>query len=84
MLKPFHFMLLFITASGAITAHAQTNGSDSARAKDTQLLNENYLTPTGEAVSRPGISQGAPTTNLDRRIEEENNRLDKSICSNCN
>ena len=44
---------------------------DSARAKDTQLLNENYLTSTGETVPRPGLSQGTPTTSLDRRIEKK-------------
>jgi hypothetical protein len=47
-------------------------------------LNENYLAPTGETVPHPGASQGAATTDLDRRIEQKNNRLDQSICSNCN
>jgi hypothetical protein len=47
------------------------------------LLHENYLTSTGETVPHPGASQGAATTDLDRLIEQKNNRLDQSICSNC-
>lgn len=88
MLKLIYFALLFMTASGTIAVQAQTKGpgaGDSApRPKDQRLLNENYLTPTGETVPRPGLSQGAPTTPLDHKIQQENNSIDKSICSNCN
>ncbi len=88
MLKLLTFALLFMVASGTFAVQAQTTGSDTAdaasRHKATRLLNENYLTSTGATVDRPGESQGAPATNLDRRIERENNRLDQSICSNCN
>jgi hypothetical protein len=83
MLKPLTFALLFMIASAPFVVQAQTTGSDTADAA-SRLLNENYLTSTGATVDRPGESQGAPTTNLDRRIERENNRLDQSICSNCN
>jgi hypothetical protein len=47
------------------------------------LLNENYLTSTGQTVPRPGVSQGAPPSRLDRRIEDKDNLIDLSICSNC-
>ena len=76
-----------MTVSGTLAVQAQTTGSDVANApsqrRPARLLNENYLTPTGETVPHPGESQGAPTSNLDRQIERENNRLDRSICSNC-
>jgi hypothetical protein len=88
MLKPLYFALFFMTASGTFAVQAQTIGSDTVDAVSQRrappLLNENYLTSTGETVAHPGESQGAPTTDLDRRIEQENNRLDQSICSNCN
>lgn len=87
MLKPFCLVLVFVIASG-IAAKAQNDGSlspdPSSGRKARRLLNEKYLTPTGETVPRPGLSQGAPTTKLDRDIEQENNRVDQSICSNCN
>jgi hypothetical protein len=47
-------------------------------------LNKNYLTSTGETVAHPGASQGAATTDLDRRIRQRNDRVIQSICSNCN
>jgi len=76
-----------MTTSGTFAVQAQTTGSDIADAasqgKSTRLLNKNYLTSTGETVPHPGASQGAATTDLDRLIEQKNNRLDQSICSNC-
>ena len=87
MLKSLYFALLFVTASGIFAVHAQSpSGPPGAAAghKASGPLIENYLAPTGETVQRPGVPQGSPTTSLDRRIERENNHLDKSICSNCN
>jgi hypothetical protein len=88
MLKRLYVGLLFMTAIGTFAAQAQTDRSagvgPSARHKPRGLLNEKFLTPTGETVAHPGESQGAPTTALDRWIEEQNNRIDQTICSNCN
>jgi hypothetical protein len=86
MLKPLSFALPFLTASGTFAVHAQARpgpADASSRGNATRLLNENYLTSTGETVPHPGASQGAGTTDLDRVIEQKNNRLDQSICSNC-
>jgi len=84
MLKLLCFALLLMSVSGTF---AVTDGSDAANAaserKPTRLLNENNLTSTGETVPHPGASQGAATTDLDRQIGRENDRLDQSICSNC-
>ena len=86
MLKAFWFGLLISTA-GAVAVQAQTDSSagvdPAGKQKPTELLNQNYLTPTGETVPHPGVSQGAATTDLDRRIEQQNNRIEQSICSNC-
>jgi hypothetical protein len=88
MLKALYAAVLIVTASGTFPVQAQTAGSGAAdagsRQRNPRLLNENYLAPTGETVPRPGASQGAATTDLDRRIEQKNNLLEQSICSNCN
>jgi hypothetical protein len=83
MMKPL-FGAFLCAAVIVSVAQAQTGTGPVRRHKATRLLNENYLTSTGETVARPGASQGAATTGLDRRIEQQNNRVDQSICSNCN
>jgi hypothetical protein len=85
MTKKLFLGLLLAMAAGTGTVQAQSGGPDNAGApRAPGLLNEPYLTPTGETVAHPGESQGGPTTDLDRRIEQKNNQLDQSICSNCN
>ena len=41
------------------------------------------ITSTGETVPNPGASQGAGTTQLDRGIQNEDNKIDTSICKGC-
>jgi hypothetical protein len=82
-MKPLIIGLL-ATIAGITVVQAQTSTGPAPRHKVTTLLNENYLTPTRETVAHPGASQGAATTDLDRRIRRRNDRVDQSICSNCN
>ncbi|MGH6835477.1 MAG: hypothetical protein ACREC9_08000 [Methylocella sp.] len=70
--------------NGQVGDTASYTAGAASRRKNTGLLNENYLTPTGETVAHPGESQGAATTDLDRRIEQQNDRVEQNICSNCN
>ena len=84
MMKPLFVALLCATVIGIAVVQAQTGTGPAPRHRATRLLNENYLTATGETVPRPGASQGAATTGLDRRIEQQNDRINQSICSNCN
>jgi hypothetical protein len=78
------FVALLCAAVTAITvAQAQTGTGPAPGPNATGLLNENYLTSTGETVPHPGASQGAATTDLDRRILRRNERIEQSICSNC-
>ena len=84
MMKPLFVALLCATVTGITVVQAQTGAGPAPRHKAARLLNENYLTSTGETVPHPGVSQGGATTDLDRRIEQQNNRVDQSICSNCN
>jgi hypothetical protein len=48
-----------------------------------QLVNQDYLTSTGATVPRPGASQAAGPTPLDRKIEQQDNKIDNSICNGC-
>jgi hypothetical protein len=82
-MKPL-FIALLATIAGICVVQAQTSTGPAPPHRATGLLRENYLTSTGETVAHPGASQGAATTDLDRRIEQQNDRVDQSICSNCN
>ncbi len=75
--------LLCATVTGSTAVQAQTGTGRSTRHEATGLLNENYLTATGQTVAHPGASQGAATTDLDRGIEQRKDRINQSICSNC-
>jgi hypothetical protein len=83
MMKPLFVALLCATITGITVVQAQTGTGPAPRHKAVRLLNENYLTSTGETVPHPGVSQGAATTDLDRRIGRRNDRVVQSICSNC-
>ena len=48
-----------------------------------RLINQDYMTPTGETVPRPGVPQSSGPTPLDRTLQQQDKRIDKSICSNC-
>jgi hypothetical protein len=83
MMKPLFVALLCATVIGITVVQAQTGSGPAPRHKAAGLLNENYLTSTGETVPHPGVSQGGATTDLDRRIGRRNDRVVQSICSNC-
>jgi hypothetical protein len=48
-----------------------------------QLLRQDYIAGTGATVPRPGVPQASGPTALDRKIQEEDNRIDNSICYDC-
>ena len=74
-----------LIAGGA--ANAQNDGGyvapERSRPTPGHLLNQDYLTSTGETVPRPGVPQSSGTTPLDRAIREPNDRIDNSICNGC-
>jgi hypothetical protein len=84
-----NFVAVVLVASMAtVAAHGQDNGGglvapELSKPTPGQLLDQNYLTSTGETVDRPGASQSAGPTALDRKIEQQDNKIDNSICSNC-
>jgi hypothetical protein len=76
--------LLAATAGGA--AYGQDNkllAPELAKPAPGQLLDKDYLTSTGETVPRPGVPQASGPTPLDRKIQQEDNQIDNSICQGC-
>lgn len=75
-------LAILLAAAPALAATAQTaNGAPPPQTG--RLLNQDYLTSTGETVQRPGVPQASPTTPLDRSIQRRDNKIENSICSNC-
>ena len=83
------FIAIILAASMAsVAAHGQDNGGDLVApelSKPTpgRLLDQDYLTSTGATVPRPGDSQSAGPTPLDRAIQQQDNKIDNSICKGC-
>ena len=76
--------LLAATAGGA--AYGQDNkllAPELEKPAPGQLLDKDYLTSTGETVPRPGVPQASGPTPLDRKIQQEDNQIDNSICKGC-
>jgi len=83
------FIAVILAASMAgVAAHGQDNGGglvapEISRPAPGHLLDQDYLTSTGETVPRPGASQSAGPTPLDRAVQQQDNKIDNSICSGC-
>ena len=75
-----------LAATAGVGAYGQDNkllAPELAKPAPGQLLDKDYLTSTGETVPRPGVPQASGPTPLDRKIQQEDNRLDNSICKGC-
>jgi hypothetical protein len=68
-----------------LAAYAQDGGGlvapELSRPAPGHLLTQDYLTSTGETVPRPPVPQSSSETPFDRNIEQENNRIDNTICA---
>ncbi|WP_374307276.1 hypothetical protein [Methylocella sp.] len=76
-----------LAAAGALAlaqgvALAQNAPSAQPDASD-RLLNRDYITSTGETVPKPGQPQSSGETPAERKIEKRDDKIDRSICSNC-
>jgi hypothetical protein len=68
-----------LTASLSARASAQETEAQ----RNDRLVRERNITATGATVPLPGKSKSAGETSLDRRIQQKDNQIDKSICTNC-
>jgi hypothetical protein len=89
MLRSTFVAVFLIAASLGFAVHGQeTGGSGSAApgpgsAAPQQPLNKDHLAPTGVTMPRPGVPQASGPTELDRSIQQQDDRTDNSICKGC-
>jgi hypothetical protein len=88
MTKLIFIAIILIAPMAGVAAYGQDNGGgyvapELSKPAAGRLLDQDYLTSTGETVARPGASQSAGTTPLDRAIQQQDNKIDNSICSGC-
>jgi hypothetical protein len=86
--RPLCFIAIGLIASMVcVAAYPQDGGGYVApelnRPTPGQLLDQDYLTSTGETVPQPGVPQSSGETPLDRFIQQQNDRIDNSICKGC-
>ena len=78
--------VIFAVSMAGVPAYGEDNGlvaPELGKPTPGQLLDQDYLTSTGATVPRPGAPQSAGPTPLDRAIQQQDNKIDNSICSGC-
>jgi hypothetical protein len=84
MVRLWFTVIILMAPLAALAADGQSDGGYVApeldRPEPGQLLDQDYLTSTGETVPRPSVPQSSGEMPLDRYIEQENNCIDNSIC----
>jgi len=85
-MQKFTLIAAFLAVTAGFSAYGQDNrlvAPELSKPSPGQLLDKDYLAPTGATVPRPGVPQGSGPTALDRKIQEEDNKIDNSICKGC-
>ncbi|HEY5203970.1 MAG TPA: hypothetical protein VIJ63_05160 [Roseiarcus sp.] len=77
------FLLAAITGSAAYGQDNKLVAPELSKPAAGHLLDQDYLAPTGATVPQPGVPQGSGPTALDRQIQQDNNKIDNSICKGC-
>lgn len=87
MLKTLSISLVVAAWTAIPAAKAQENAPDpfgpGPEMKADHLINQRNLTATGKTVPHPGLPQSSGNTGLDRKIEKKDDKVERSICSNC-
>lgn len=87
MLRLMLIVIILSTLPASIATKAQNDAGSVApepnRPVQGHLLDRDHLTSTGQTVPHPGLPQSSGETPLDRSIEQQNDRIDNSICSAC-
>jgi hypothetical protein len=86
MTKSIVIAAFVFAATAGVGAYGQDNGlvaPELSKPTPGHLLDQDYQTSTGATVPRPGVPQASGPTALDRKIQQENNRIDNSICQGC-
>jgi len=87
MVRLSALVIIFTALTAGVAANAQNDGGyvapELSKPAPGRLLDQDYLTSTGETVPRPGVPQASGPTPLDHAIERQNNSIDNSICTGC-
>jgi hypothetical protein len=89
MIRSTSFVMFVIAVSVGLAAHAEESGGNGSAAPPPsgnasgQPLNSGHLAPTGKTVPNPGVPQASGTTDLDRKIQQQDDRTQESICKGC-
>ena len=87
MVKLLLTVVIFTGPMAIVAAYGQSDGGyvapELSKPAPGHLLDKDYLTSSGETVARPGVPQSSGETALDRKIREQNDRIDNSICTGC-
>ena len=86
MTKSIVIAAFLVAATAGVGAYGQDKGlvaPELSKPTPGQLLDKDYTTSTGETVPRPGVPQASGPTPLDRKIQQEDNKIDNSICKGC-
>jgi hypothetical protein len=86
MAKSILIAAFLLAATAGVSAYGQDNtlvAPEISKPTPGHLLDQDYQTSTGATVPRPGVPQASGPTELDRKIQEQDNRIDNSICKGC-
>jgi hypothetical protein len=86
MAKSIVIAAFLLAATAGVSAYGQDNGlvaPEISKPAAGRLLDQDYQTSTGATVPRPGVPQASGPSALDRKIQEEDNKIDNSICKGC-
>jgi hypothetical protein len=86
MAKSIVIAAFLLAATAGAGAYGQDNGlvaPELSKPAPGRLLDQDYQTSTGATVPRPGVPQASGPTALDRKIQQEDNQIDNSICKGC-
>jgi hypothetical protein len=89
MVRSMSLAIFIIAMSAGLAAHGQeTGGKGSAvptspGAPPGQPLISGHLAPTGKTLPNPGVPQASGTTDFDRSVQRQDDKIDESICKGC-
>jgi hypothetical protein len=88
MVRATSVAAFLIAASLGLATHAQAAGNGSvvpspSGAAPGQRLNSDHIAPTGKTLPNPGVPHASGTTDFDRSIQKQDERLQGSICKGC-
>ena len=75
--------LALVTAAACGVASAQDLPARDLPENGGAGIRTDHITATGRTVPNPGASQSAGTTPMDKGVEQEDTKIQSSICKGC-